>query len=139
MAAAQSRWLLVLLALAHALLCVALYQSGFTREEVHALVQPPYKLIEPYVQAAQRFGPAGVVRVYFFGEGDERLYLEYCRLLLDGELDLAHVEKIQKRSAAAQLPERPWPYRDVTVEYPPLAFLAFVPPGLFSSDYQVYR
>ncbi|HKP58841.1 MAG TPA: glycosyltransferase 87 family protein [Polyangiales bacterium] len=127
--------------LLHALLFVGLYQSGFTRDEVRALVKPgPYKLVEPYLRAAERYGPWGPVRVYFFGEGDERLYLEYARLLLQGELDLSHVEKIQHRSAAeAELPSRAWPYRDVTVEYPPLAFLAFVPPALFSTDYAVYR
>jgi 4-amino-4-deoxy-L-arabinose transferase-like glycosyltransferase len=130
-------WILLL----HALLFVGLYQSGFTRDEVRALVKPgPYKLIEPYVQAAKHHGALGPVRVYFFGEGDERLYLEYARLVLDGKIDLAHVEKIQRRSAAeAQLPARAWPYRDVTVEYPPLAFLAFLPPALISTDYELYR
>jgi hypothetical protein len=127
--------------LLHALLFVGLYQTGFTREEVRALVAPgPYRLIEPYVQAARRYGPLGPVRVYFFGEGDERLYFEYARLLLDGKIDRAYVEKIQHRSAAeAELPARAWPYRDVTVEYPPLAFLAFVPPALVSADYAGYR
>jgi hypothetical protein len=137
--ARSSGWFWIVLL--HALLFVGLYQSGFTRDEVRTLVKPgPYKLIEPYVQAAKRYGPLGPVRVYFFGEGDERLYLEYARLLLDGQIDLAHVEKIQRRSAGeATLPARGWPYRDVTVEYPPLAFLAFVPPALISTDYAVYR
>ncbi|HKU38309.1 MAG TPA: hypothetical protein VJR89_09180 [Polyangiales bacterium] len=133
-------WWAVLVVL-HAALFVGLYQSGFTRQEVQALVPPgPYKLTEPYVRAAQRFGPASIVRVYFAGQGDERLYLEYARLLLEGRIDLGYIQHIQKRKpAATTLPPRPWPYRDVTVEYPPLAFLAFVPPALISTDYAVYR
>ena len=125
----------------HALLFLGLYQSGFTREEVHALVRPgPYKLVEPYVAAAERFGPLGVVRVYFFGESDERLYLEYARLTLHGEYDRAHVDKVQRRDTSiTQLPPRPWPYRDVVVEYPPLALLAVLPPALISTEYQGYR
>lgn len=128
-------------ALLHALLFVGLYQTGFTREEVHALVKPgPYKLVEPYLEAAKRHGLGGVVRVYFFGESDDRLYLEYARLTLHGEFDRAYVDKVQRNTASqAPLPERPWPYRDVRVEYPPVALLAVVPPGLFSSEYGGYR
>jgi hypothetical protein len=126
----------------HASLWCGVFQSGFTRDEVHALVQPgkPYKLIEPYVAAAHRDGPLGVVRVYYFGESDDRLYLEYARLLVEGKVDLAHVEKVQRRAAAdAPLPPRAWPYRDVLVEYPPFALLAMVPPLLFSDVYAGYR
>jgi 4-amino-4-deoxy-L-arabinose transferase-like glycosyltransferase len=125
----------------HALVFCGLFQSGFTREEVHALLPPgPYKLIAPYVAAAHRYGPIGLVRVYYFGESDDRLYLEYARLLLDGTVDVAHVEKVQRRAATHDaLPPRPWPYRDVTVEYPPLALLAVAPPALFSTEYGGYR
>lgn len=128
----------------HALLFVGLYQSGFTREEVQALVEPgPYRLIEPYQNAAERFGPAGVVGVYFSGESDDRLYLEYARLTLTGEFDRAHVDKVQRRGAAVPaLPagsSRQLPYRDVVVEYPPLALLAMLPPALLSETYGGYR
>jgi 4-amino-4-deoxy-L-arabinose transferase-like glycosyltransferase len=129
------------LVLLHGLTFCGLFQSGFTREEVHALVPPgPYKLIAPYVAAAHRDGPIGLIRVYYFGESDDRLYLEYARLLLDGTVDVAHVEKVQRRAATHDaLPPRPWPYRDVTLEYPPLALLAITPPALFSTDYAGYR
>jgi 4-amino-4-deoxy-L-arabinose transferase-like glycosyltransferase len=125
----------------HGLLWCGVFQSGFTRDQVHALLPPgPYKLIAPYVAAAQRDGPIGVVRVYFFGESDDRLYLEYARLVLHGEVDLAHIESVQKHAAThGALPARPWPYRDVTVEYPPLALLAMLPPALFSTEYAGYR
>jgi hypothetical protein len=131
---------LTLIAL-HAGLWCGVFQCGFTREEVHALLPPgPYKLIEPYVAAAHRDGPFGIVRVYFFGESDDRLYLEYARLVLRGEVDLAHIEGVQKHAAThGPLPARPWPYRDVTVEYPPLALLAMLPPALFSTEYAGYR
>lgn len=135
-------WLLwfALIALHFGLWC-GVYQSGFTRDEVHALIKPgPYKLIEPYLAAAHRDGLAGVVRVYFFGESDDRLYLEYARLLLTGQLDVAQIEKVQRRAVThAALPARPWPYRDVTVEYPPLALLPMLPPALFSTEYSGYR
>jgi hypothetical protein len=39
----------------------------------------------------------------------------------------------------APLPARAWPYRDVRVEYPPLTFLALVPPALFATSYSAYR
>lgn len=131
---------LALIAVHGALWC-GVFQCGFTRDEVHALLPPgPYKLIAPYVAAAQRDGPLGVVRVYFFGESDDRLYLEYARLLLHGESDIAHIESVQKHGATHQvLPARPWPYRDVSVEYPPLALLAMLPPALFSTEYSSYR
>jgi hypothetical protein len=138
----RRQWLLwfVLVAL-HFGLWSGVYQCGFTRDEVHALIKPgPYKLIEPYVAAAHRDGLVGIVRVYFFGESDDRLYLEYARLLLKGEVDVAHIEAVQRRAAThAALPARPWPYRDVTVEYPPLALLPMLPPALFSTEYSGYR
>jgi hypothetical protein len=42
-------------------------------------------------------------------------------------------------SMHAPLPERAWPYRDVRIEYPPLAFLGLVPPALLSTEYTQYR
>lgn len=135
----QLLWL-GLFALHVALFC-GVFQCGFSRDEVHALLPPgPYKLIAPYVAALQREGPLGIVRVYYFGESDDRLYLEYARLTLHGEVDLAKIESVQKHGSRPEpLPARPWPYRDVTVEYPPLALLAMLPPALFSTSYDGYR
>ena len=57
----------------HVWLFVGVYQMGFTRSEVHALVKPGHRLIEPYIEAARRYGAMGVFRTYFYGESDERL------------------------------------------------------------------
>ena len=125
----------------HMLLCLGLYQSGLSQTEMVRLrIDGPSHLIDAYVKAAHLYGPWGVVRAYFRGESDERLYLEYARLLLQGEVDLAFVANRQNDPRMlTSLPERAWPYRDVRVEYPPLSFLAFAPPALISTAYTAYR
>jgi hypothetical protein len=125
----------------HLALCLGLYQVGFSRDEMQRLrIDGPSHLIDAYVKAAQLYGPWGIVRAYFRGESDERLYLEYARLLLQGRLDLAYVADRQNdKSVLTTLPARAWPYRDVRVEYPPLAFLGFVPAAWLSTDYTAYR
>lgn len=136
-------WLRLLVPIAlHVLLFSGVYQMGFTREQARALVGPQYRLIDPYLVAARQYGPVGVLRVYLQGESDDRLYFEYARLLWNGQADLEHVRSVQRTAAdpsAGRLPARPWPYRDVRVEYPPLAFLAIAPPALGAPDYASYR
>jgi hypothetical protein len=127
----------------HIALCLGVYQLGFTTQEMRALrIDGPSHLIDAYVKAARRYGPIGVLRAYFRGEADERLYLEYSDLLLHGHADMAYVADRQN-DAALNLPRpttlRPFPYRDVRVEYPPLAFLTMLPPALLSSAYPAYR
>lgn len=133
-----SGWVALLL---HLVLCLGIYQYGFTDREMESIrIEGPSHLIDPYVKAYRLFGPLGVVRTYLRGEQDEKLYLEYARLLLRGEVDLAYVADRQNEPALlAALPARPWPYRDVRVEYPPLAYLATLPPALVTLSYRPYR
>jgi hypothetical protein len=127
----------------HVALCLGVYQLGFTNQEMSALrIDGPSHLIDAYVKAAHRYGPIGVLRAYFRGEADERLYLEYSDLLLHGHADMAYVAERQNDAAMndpSRAPLRPFPYRDVRVEYPPLAFLTMLPPALISSTYPAYR
>ncbi|HET8939170.1 MAG TPA: hypothetical protein VFN67_37250 [Polyangiales bacterium] len=132
---------LLLPAALHVALCLGIYQYGFSDREMQTLqIAGPSRLIDPYLTALRLYGPSGVVRTYLRGEQDERLYLEYARLLLLGKVDLAYVAKRQNDpSLLKPLPPRPWPYRDVRVEYPPLAYAATLPPALISFDYRPYR
>jgi hypothetical protein len=125
----------------HVALCLGVYQLGFNRQEMLRLrIEGPSRLIDAYVKAARVYGPLGVLRAYFRGESDERLYLEYSDLLLHGRTNMAYVAERQNDSSAhAPLPERAWPYRDVRIEYPPLAFLGLLPPALLSTEYTEYR
>jgi hypothetical protein len=127
--------------LLHVLLCLGLFQYGLSDAEMDRLrIDGPSRLIDPYVKALRIYGPLGVLRTYLRGEQDEKLYLEYSRLLLTGRVDMAYVADRQNdKTLSLELPARAWPYRDVRVEYPPLAFLATVPPALLSLDYRPYR
>lgn len=135
---AGSPWLPVLL---HFALCLGVFQYGFTDKEMEAIhIDGPSRLIDPYIKAYRIYGVTGVARTFLRGEQDERLYLEYARLLLRGKVDLEYVADRQNDpSIIKALPARPWPYRDVRVEYPPLSFLATVPPALLTLSYRPYR
>ncbi|HEX4351476.1 MAG TPA: hypothetical protein VHZ95_01155, partial [Polyangiales bacterium] len=125
----------------HGLLCLGVYQLGFSNAEMRALrIDGPSHLIDAYVKAEHRYGPIGVLRAYLRGESDERLYLEYSNLLLHGRADMAYIAERQNDPRVnVALHGRPFPYRDVRLEYPPLAFLAILPPALLSVDYSIYR
>jgi 4-amino-4-deoxy-L-arabinose transferase-like glycosyltransferase len=128
-------------ALLHIVLCLGVYQYGFSDREMQSVrIEGASRLVDPYLKAYRLYGPTGVIRTYLRGEQDERLYLEYARLLLLGEVDLAFVAKRQNDpSLLKPLPPRPWPYKDVRVEYPPLAYAATLPPALVSFEYRPYR
>jgi 4-amino-4-deoxy-L-arabinose transferase-like glycosyltransferase len=128
-------------ALLHVVLCLGIYQYGFSEQEMESVrIEGRSRLIDPYLKAYRLYGPSGVIRTYLRGEQDERLYLEYARLLLLGKVDLAFVAKRQNDpSMLKPLPPRPWPYKDVRVEYPPLAYAATLPPALVSFEYRPYR
>ncbi|MET0386522.1 MAG: glycosyltransferase 87 family protein [Polyangiales bacterium] len=128
--------------LLHVFVCLGWYQYGLRPDEMDRLrVAGPSHLITPYVRAVKVFGPLGAIRAFLRGEQDERLYLEYAKLALVGHADIHFIAERQnaRELAEAPLPARAWPYRDVRVEYPPLAFLAILPPALLSFDYRTYR
>jgi 4-amino-4-deoxy-L-arabinose transferase-like glycosyltransferase len=132
---------LALPALLHLVLCLGVYQLGFSNAEMRALrIDGPSHLIDAYVKAEHRYGPLGVLRAYLRGESDERLYLEYSNLLLHGHADMAYIADRQNDPRVnVALPKRAFPYRDVRLEYPPLSFLAMLPPALVSVEYSAYR
>jgi hypothetical protein len=126
----------------HVALCLGLYQYGLSNAEMGRLhIAGPSHMIDAYIKAVHVYGPLGVVRAYLRGESDERLYLEYDKLLLNGRADIAYIADRQNdpRLLDQVLPLRAWPYRDVRVEYPPLAFLGTLPPALISQDYFGFR
>jgi 4-amino-4-deoxy-L-arabinose transferase-like glycosyltransferase len=143
-AAAPAIWVraLILPIVLHIALCLGLYQYGLSNAEMKQLqIDGPSRLITPYVRAVRVFGPLGALRTYLRGEQDEKLYLEYSKLLLLGHADTRYIAERQNDLTLLDhpLPARAWPYRDVRVEYPPLAFLATIPPALITTEYRAYR
>ena len=132
---------LILTLALHVVLCLGLFQYGLSNAEMKQLqIEGPSRLIDPYVRAVKVYGPLGAIRTYLRGEQDERLYLEYTKLLLLGRADMEYIADRQNDpNMNLVLPERAWPYRDVRLEYPPAAFIATLPPALFSLEYSGYR
>jgi len=128
--------------LAHGLLFMGLYQVGFTPSQWTDLVRrstaqggTPAKL------GLEEQGPAGLLRAYYRTDSDERLYREYAALALTGHADLDYIASKQYSHLARVSAARAWPYRDVRIEYPPLALLlGMLPPRLISGpSYVGYR
>ena len=124
----------------HAVLFLGLYQTGYTKEE--------WRDIEGYAREhgvgsgraiMETSGPTGYVRYLFMTNQDEKLYLEYSKLAFNGKFNADYVEEKRGRPFDGELPKRPWPYRDVQVEYPPGAFMAILPPALLSDSYRGYK
>jgi hypothetical protein len=126
---AQWKWFL-----ATTVLALGLFQIGFTVpawKEIKAEAQQ--RGINPEDLAREQGGIMSNLRLYFYTVEDQ-YYLEYARLLWTGNADLDYI--FQKRFATRPaLPSgRLWPYRDVSVEYPPLAMLVVATPWLVSGD-----
>jgi hypothetical protein len=76
-------------------------------------------------------------------DSDERLYYQYARLVLGLPADLAYAARRRDKPIEA-LRVRPGdaprlPYRDFSLEYPPGALAAFLPPYLVTSSLAGYR
>jgi hypothetical protein len=137
--AAQTRawpWLL-----GHALLFLGLYQLGYTPAEWAEIRPRVAQQGNLGVAAAYRtVGAFGLLRAYYRTGDDERMYREFAELTLRGEADYAYLT--HKRGSTVTVPPdvRPWPYRDVVLEYPPFALLlCMLPPALLGSTYVSYR
>lgn len=120
----------------HALFFLWLFQLQYTGEEwARVEARATDKSTGAYARAIlQELGPMGLVTWFFSTHGETKLYYRYARLTLYGDVDYWINEETQLIVAS-----RPWPYRDVTIEYPPGALLAITLPALISSDYDGYR
>src|SRR5262245_27829188 len=107
------RWLL-----AHLALFLGLFQVGYTPDQWQALRSEIARRGDLGAQATwQTLGPIGLVRAYFRTNSDERLFREYAELTLTGSADFEYLA--EKHGSAPLRPSapRPWPYRDVRIEY----------------------
>ena len=122
--------------LAHAVVFLWLFQLEFTREEWNRVeAKSPDKYWKDRVQAMwEEKGPMGLIIWFFEKHGEARIYYRYARLTLNGNTDYWEKEKNYKPQV-----ERSLPYRDIPLEYQPGALIVFIPPALFSTDYESYR
>jgi hypothetical protein len=66
--------------------------------------------------------------------GEAELYYRYAKLTLSRDADYWTKNKNLKVEN-----ERPWPYRDIPIEYQPGALLTITLPGLFADNFREYR
>ncbi|MCH7623779.1 MAG: hypothetical protein IIB46_06825 [Nitrospinae bacterium] len=131
----NSRTVILALVL-HGFLFLGLFSLSFEIEEWDRI-----KLAakEQSIEAAakiimQGHGLFGFVIWFYNSHGEEQLYYRYAKLTLSGEVDYWTKNKNLKIEN-----ERPWPYRDIPIEYQPGALLTLSLPGLFADNYKEYR
>jgi 4-amino-4-deoxy-L-arabinose transferase-like glycosyltransferase len=136
----------------HVALFVGLFQVGYDRDQWSEVKRQARVIMRAAGKRApeavdegilvvleRRGGPLPYLRAFYRMNSDEGLYRQYARLVLGGELDLDYIlDKKHMHSDGTPLPARPLPYRDVQVEYPPLALLFMAPPGLLGQSYRGY-
>jgi hypothetical protein len=95
--------------------------------------------------------PWAPVLAFVSHDTDEHLYFEYTRAILGEAADLGHIAQQHHGDVAAGLrdleeriaraPSTGWrlPYRDVPIEYPPLAVIYMLVPRVISSTLGGYR
>lgn len=127
----------ILLALAlHGFLFLGLFQLSFTTEESDHIntIAKEQSIGAAAKTIMQEHGPFGFVTWYYNTHGEAPLYYRYAKLALDGNVDYWTKNENLKIEN-----ERPWPYRDISVEYQPGALLTIALPGLFADNLREYR
>jgi len=79
-------------------------------------------------------GIFGFITYYYDTHTEARLFYRYAKLTLKGELDTW----LKKKNRHLKV-QRPWPYRDINIEYQPGALLTLLPPALLSDNFDEYR
>jgi len=130
-------WLPLLL---HLVFMVFLFQVGFTTQEWKDAKAATHLSFpsDPEVLASMPGHLVKYIRYFYISNSDELLYRNMATLALNGDFDKEFWTKSKLRDVPLQLPERPWPYKDVMIEYPPLAFLVLLPPALIATSYNGY-
>ncbi len=127
----------ILLALAlHGFLFLGLFQLGYTTEEWERIktISKDYSVGSMAKTIQQEHGPLGFVTWYYNTHEEALLYYRYAKLTLFGD-----VEYWTKNENLKIENKRPWPYRDIAIEYQPGALLTISLPGLFADNFREYR
>jgi len=139
LASHQARWWnskTVLLALAlHVFLFLGLFQLSYPPDEWKR-IETAY-LEQSIGDAAnlimREHGLFGFVIWYYNTHGEAKLYYRYAKLTLFGDATFW-----EKNGTLKIEHDRPWPYRDIPIEYQPGALLTVSLPALFADDFREY-